>query len=152
MLKIKKNKGFTLIELLVVIAIIGILASIVLVSLGSARGKARDARRLSDLRQIITAQVMFYNDTNYYASTNLATAPAAIGTYLAPTPKDPLTGASYGWIINNAVTCSGIAVGQWYCAYASSEASGVTGQIYYINQKGGVYTTTTMPTNVSCCL
>ena len=46
------SKGFTLIELLVVIAIIGILSSIVMSSLHTALSKARDSRRLSDLKQI----------------------------------------------------------------------------------------------------
>jgi len=61
------QKGFTLIELLVVIAIIGILASVVLASLNSARAKARDARRKSDLRQVATALELYKNTNDTYA-------------------------------------------------------------------------------------
>lgn len=58
---VKRLSGFTLIELLVVITIIGILSSIVLVSLGSARVKARDTRRLADIRQVALG-LEFYID------------------------------------------------------------------------------------------
>ena len=61
-----KQKGFTLIELLVVIAIIGLLASIVLVSVNSAREKARDARRKADLHQIQLALEMYYDNNGHY--------------------------------------------------------------------------------------
>ena len=65
----KRNKGFTLIELLVVVAIIGVLASIILSSLNSARAKARDARRESDIKTIQTALEMYYLDHGYYPKT-----------------------------------------------------------------------------------
>jgi len=55
-----KKKGFTLIELLIVVAIIGVLASVVLASLNSARAKARNANRISGIKQIITAFNLAY--------------------------------------------------------------------------------------------
>ena len=65
----KKQKGFTLIELLVVIAIIGLLATIVLVSVNSAREKARDAKRKTDLHQIHLALEIFYSNKDSYIDT-----------------------------------------------------------------------------------
>jgi prepilin-type N-terminal cleavage/methylation domain-containing protein len=63
---IQKQKGFTLIELLVVIAIIGLLASIIFVSLTSARAKARDARRVATLHQLQNALELYYANTGSY--------------------------------------------------------------------------------------
>ena len=64
--KFYNSKGFTLIELLVVIAIIGVLSSVVLVSLSAAREKARDAARKSDITQIAKALEMYYLDHGHY--------------------------------------------------------------------------------------
>lgn len=61
-----KSRGFTLIELLVVIAIIGLLASVVMASLNSARGKALDAKRASEMKSIQTALELYYMANNSY--------------------------------------------------------------------------------------
>lgn len=60
--KITHRGGFTLIELLVVVAIISLLSSVVLASLNSARAKARDARRMSDLREFEKAIQLYADD------------------------------------------------------------------------------------------
>ena len=64
------SRGFTLIELLVVVAIIGILSSIVLASLNTARVKGADAARISDVNSIETALEMYYNDNGGYPTSN----------------------------------------------------------------------------------
>jgi len=61
---IKKTKGFTLIELLVVIAIIGILSSVVLASLNSARNKGADAAAKSNLNNARAQAELFYDSNN----------------------------------------------------------------------------------------
>ena len=71
----QKRQGFTLIELLVVIAIIGILSSIVLVSLSGAQNKAKDARIIADLSQVRTVATLISGEeatgyTNVCASGN----------------------------------------------------------------------------------
>jgi prepilin-type N-terminal cleavage/methylation domain-containing protein len=81
MLKNKKS-GFTLVELLVVIAIIGLLSTIAVVSLSSARGKARDTKRIADVKQITTSLEQYYNDNNGYPVGNTSTAgnPITLGS------------------------------------------------------------------------
>lgn len=97
-----------MIELLVVIAIIGLLSTLAVVALGSARVKARDSKRLSDLKQLQTALELYYTDQNAYpagsavtlGSTNYACLNASgwgtagcASAYMAGVPADPSTGA-----------------------------------------------------------
>lgn len=95
---LSRSKGFTLIELLVVIAIIGILASIVLTSLASTQGKARDARRMEDINSIQKALALYLTTSGSYpivTSTTTLTGTDTVMTALIaaedlPTaPKDP---------------------------------------------------------------
>src|SRR3989344_9028765 len=93
---LKKKAGFTLIELLVVIAIIGILASVVLASLNSARKKSRDARRGSDIKEVQLALELHFDKNTSYPSGAFDAAIALVKTdgVLPTAPDDPLgTGA-----------------------------------------------------------
>lgn len=90
----RQQKGFTLIELLVVIAIIGILSTLAVISLNNAREKSRDAKRISDIKQIQTALELYYNDNGGYPTTLIMTGGGSLVsgsvTYMGSVPSNPL--------------------------------------------------------------
>lgn len=107
------KKGFTLIELLVVIAIIGLLSTLAVVALGSARQKANDAKRLSDIKQIQTALELFYTDNNSYPTGTeqlgntdaaclndtgfVASGSCGATPYMGLVPEGPVAGEFYSY-------------------------------------------------------
>ncbi|MDD5144682.1 MAG: type II secretion system protein [Candidatus Pacebacteria bacterium] len=155
----KEKKGFTLIELLVVIAIIGLLSSIVLVAVGPARAKARDAKRQSDIRQISSAMEMAMSDSvvSQYpavtaASGKLSSVASPFATYMPSLPQDPGGGSGACTTDDSSETAAG-----GYCAYSSSAGSEFciyaklsTGDWIVASEKG-VSTMTTYPATMSAC-
>jgi prepilin-type N-terminal cleavage/methylation domain-containing protein len=108
--KIKSSLvAFTLVELLVVIAIIGLLSTLSTIALNSARSKARDSRRLSDIHNLSLALEMYYNDFGAYppapTSTGIIgglclsdlgiTSTCGLNTYIAKIPDDPKNNKHY---------------------------------------------------------
>ena len=79
-MKMNFKKGFTLIELLVVVAIIGILASVVLASLSTARGKGKNAAILSELSSMREQAELYYATNGNYGSGNDATTASTTGS------------------------------------------------------------------------
>ena len=134
------KRGFTLIELLVVIAIIGLLSSIVLSSVNQSRARARDVRRLADMRSIITALELYYQDhgkfpCKFYAMSTAAypnesfLKPLTDGKYLTTVPVDPLQ----------------VPGGTRHYTYSTAPLNGVCGQTAVIGFIAEAPTTTPCP-------
>ncbi len=115
------KRGFTLIELLVVIAIIGILASVVLASLNTARDKGEDAAARSNLNNIrAQAEIVYDNDSRTYANVCADTQVAR-----AVTEADSLAGKNAecsddpaGWAVQAELT-----TGNFYCVDSSGNST-----------------------------
>ena len=121
------NRGFTLIELLVVIAIIGILASVVLASLNSARDKGEDAAIKSNLNNARSQAALYYEDnTRSYAGVCAAAqtatpggiaglVAASIGGGAAASDCDDAAGA---WAVEKELNS-----GRFYCVDSTGKAA-----------------------------
>jgi len=120
-----KNKGFTLIELLVVIAIIGILASVVLASLNSARDNAKDASMKTSMNSIRAQAELFYNGagSNTYtgacADADIVNLLAAASTQTGNTADCDATAAAFAADVQSTVA------GVYFCV----DSSGFAGEL-----------------------
>lgn len=106
----KKQKGFTLIELLIVVAIIGLLATLAIVSLTSAQQRARDTKRVADVKAIQVALELYWNENAQYPTlvstgTNTwAEFSTDLSAFMSALPVDPKfqDGTDYVYIMDPA--------------------------------------------------
>lgn len=110
------KKGFTLIELLVVIAIIGILATVVLSSLGSARGSANDAKTKAQISGA-RAQAEIFASGNNGSYASACTSASGLLAIRDATPGAACFDSSTAWALSGTVT------GGFFCADSTGKSA-----------------------------
>jgi hypothetical protein len=109
--------------------------------MGGAREKARDAKRQSDMRQLVSAQSMYSSDTTGGTYLTSSAMPTAIGTYLNPVPKDPTNVSPYQYLAlpNNATGNE-----KYFCYYARLEKP-IDGKAYVVASHAGSFLKVNVP-------
>ena len=134
------KKGFTLIELLVVIAIIGILSSVVLASLNTARGKGADAAIKSNLANIRAQAEIVYDSTQSY--TGVCANPNVFAQMVSAN-----TAAGVVAAVSNVITDVGSATlsvcHETAAAWAASVPLKTAGQFWCVDSTGASRQTAT---------
>lgn len=132
--KQNKSRGFTLIELLVVIAIIGLLAGIVLVSLGGTRNQARDARIIAEMGQIRTQAEVLNSNTGSYATLGCDLAAITGLCEDLSVQAGNVATSTFVFSVNGAVEyCAEVPLtgtNRWYCVdntFVSAQFAGAAG-------------------------
>ncbi len=152
------KKGFTLIELLVVVAIIGILASVVLASLNSARTKGSDAAIKAALSGARAQAELFYDTGQTYAS--VCTATGGIGPMVLNAAQKLATTATVGataqaFVYGSAGTAAGNSVchdgAAGWAAIVSLKSPTTTSSGWCVDSTGASKEATTLTASSLVC-